>query len=94
MTYDCDICHGVNSANKLHCQYCGTIPADYSVLRKPSRIIIRDTWIQSRLGDYIPAEPVSSYIQVLVAFGAMRQTSHRTIKRVFRTVKPDYYATE
>lgn len=37
MTYDCVICWGVNRAANVQCQYCGTIPADYSIIGKPSR---------------------------------------------------------
>ena len=79
MTYQCEICNGINSATKLHCQYCGTIPAEYSILRKPA--------VQSRsMGS------PSSYIRVLVAWGCERQISRRTIKRTARTVPLDYYA--
>lgn len=33
-TYECSICHEINSSNRLHCKSCGTIPAMYSFLRK------------------------------------------------------------
>lgn len=79
-TYECSICYGVNHASRLTCQHCGTIPACYSILRQPSRQFAGFS------GD--------SYITVHVAFGAERQSSHRTIKRAIRTVPLDYYATE
>lgn len=78
--YECDICLGVNHVARLHCQYCATIPAKYSMLGATTRERLdSDTRV---------------FIRVLVAFGVMRQTSHRTIKRVLRTVPADYYATE
>lgn len=83
-TYDCDICRGVNTSERLHCQYCGTIPAQYSILRKPAVHKTNDDWQRLTFG----------YIEVLVAFGAIRQTSTRTVKLNPRTVKADYYATE
>jgi len=77
-TYECSICWAVNHASKLHCSCCGTIPAQYSVTAKPAVF---------RLDDYL-----GGYINVLVAFGAERQVSRRTIKRTARTVPLDYYA--
>ena len=37
MTYDCEICHGLNHAVRFHCSTCGTIPARYSWTGKPIR---------------------------------------------------------
>jgi len=34
--YICDICHGLNSAARLHCQNCGTTPAEYSIIGQPA----------------------------------------------------------
>ena len=34
--YECIICHEVNHSSRLHCQSCGTIPACYSIIGKPS----------------------------------------------------------
>jgi hypothetical protein len=79
MTYECVICHGINSAARLHCQFCDTIPAEYSIIRKPAH---------ERLSEYTE----TSYINVLVAWGAERQVSRRSIKRTARTVPLDYYA--
>jgi len=77
-TYECSICWAVNHVSKLHCSYCGTIPAQYSILALPAR--------------YAEDEYYAGYINVLVAFGAERQVSRRTIKRTARTVPFDYYA--
>lgn len=79
-TFECEICNGVNHVSRLTCKHCGTIPKQYSILRKPSRQYAGYTG--------------ESYIAVYVAFGAERQASHRTIKRQIRTVPLDYYATE
>ncbi len=35
-TYECVICHGVNSNARLHCQNCGTVPVKYSPIHKPA----------------------------------------------------------
>lgn len=82
-TYECSICYGVNAASKLHCSSCGTIPASYSLIRKPARLLDND------LGDMI-----NGYISVVVALGVDRTERHRTVKRVLRTVAADYYASE
>lgn len=34
MTYTCEVCHGTNHSSRLHCQYCGAIPARYSLTGK------------------------------------------------------------
>lgn len=31
-SYECEICNGVNHATRLHCQHCGTIPKQYSII--------------------------------------------------------------
>lgn len=33
--YVCAICDSTNSATRIHCQNCGTVPAMYSLTRKP-----------------------------------------------------------
>lgn len=33
--YECVICHGVNHAARLHCQYCGAMPSRYSITAAP-----------------------------------------------------------
>lgn len=75
--YECEICHGINHAAKLHCSFCGTIPAKYSILAVPA--VEKD-------------DEFFSYIRVLVAWGADRQACDRTAKKYFRTVPMDYYA--
>lgn len=34
--YECAICFGVNHNKREHCQHCGTTPAQYSIIGKPS----------------------------------------------------------
>lgn len=34
--YECTICLSLNRAQCHHCQYCGTIPKQYSVIGKPA----------------------------------------------------------
>ena len=34
--YECSICLGVNHVKNTHCRYCGTTPAEYSIIGKPS----------------------------------------------------------
>lgn len=36
--YECVICDSINSVARFTCHCCGTIPARYSVLHKPSSI--------------------------------------------------------
>lgn len=78
MTYECNICLNVNHASRLHCSTCGTIPAQYSILKVPARLS----------GDYF-----GQYISVVVAFGADRAEHHRNSKSYMRTVPLDYYAS-
>jgi hypothetical protein len=85
-TYECTICHGINSVSRLHCQHCGTIPASYSWQGVP----IRER--ANTIVAFEPIESVSNTIRVLVAWGVERQVSRRTIKRKARTVPLDYYA--
>lgn len=40
--YTCEICDTLNSCRRFSCQNCGTIPARYSFLKKPSRLIHED----------------------------------------------------
>lgn len=87
MTYECKVCWGINSANKLHCSTCGTIPAVYSWNGKT----IRER--ADTISSFNP-ETISNTIDVVVALNAERQTTRRTIKRTARTVPMDYYASE
>lgn len=80
-TYECEICLAVNHASKIHCSICGTIPAQYSPIGKPCSMSRADG-----------TQRISGIIRVLVAWGAVRQTSTRTVKRVMRTVPLTYYA--
>lgn len=76
-TYACEICHTVNHAVRLQCKTCGTIPARYSLLNRPS--ILSD--------DLLP-----HFIEVVVAFGCDRVEHHHTSRSYMRTVPMDYYA--
>lgn len=78
-TYDCEICGAVNSAKHLHCGSCGTIPAQYSVSRKPVRALQTDY--------------MTRYIEVVRAYGSERQNQRRACRAYLRTVPLDYYAT-
>jgi hypothetical protein len=76
--YECSICHGLNHAMRLHCQTCGTVPAQYSILSIPS--------LRHQYSGYEVENPV------VAAYGAERQESHRTSHVQLRTVEADYYA--
>lgn len=80
MTYECDICHGINSVRRLACQNCGTTPACYSIMAKP--VVLKTE----------PEYGVTYFDEVRIAVGCERQMSRRTIKRTARTVPMDYYA--
>lgn len=79
--YECLICHGVNNAVRLECQYCGTLPADYSILRMPTRQNM-----------HVGSLALSIFIPVYIAMGCIRQNARRSVRRIMRTVKSDYYA--
>jgi hypothetical protein len=79
-TYECEICHGVNSVVRLHCKHCGTTPRQYSLLARP--VVLKTE----------PEYGVCYFDEVKVAAGCERQMSRRTIKRLIRTVPMDYYA--
>lgn len=81
-TYECPICYAVNIATKVQCSCCGTIPAQYSLSKKPARLLSQD------IGDVI-----NGFISVVSAIGCDRTERHRTCKRVLRTVPADYYAS-
>lgn len=84
--YECEVCHGLNHYKQFQCHYCNTVPRFYSWMAEPIRI--RPDTIMS----FSPVETISSTITVHVAFGCERQISRRTIRRIARTVKLDYYA--
>jgi hypothetical protein len=82
-TYECEICLTINHNCRFQCQNCGTIPARYSVTRKP----LSSARFQSARSEF-------SLVEVVIAFGADRAEHHRTVRTYLRTVKADYYATE
>ena len=81
-TYECEICYGVNSSVKTVCSTCGTIPKQYSISRKPSRLIQTDT-----------GHMINGFIEVVSAIGVDRTERHRYARVNFRTVPADYYAS-
>lgn len=84
MTYECTICHAVNTASRLHCKACGTIPARYSWMGKPIKLTSQTSqdW------------PHDASIEVVIAWGAMRADQCRTARVNLRRVADDYYAWE
>ena len=81
--YECVICLSVNHSTKPACSVCGTIPAMYSLLNKPTKPIQA----------FILGPDSASQTETTVAFGAERCISHHA-KRVsgFKTVTATYYA--
>ena len=43
--YECSICFGTCHASHLQCQYCGAVPANYSIIGRPA-INRDDQWIE------------------------------------------------
>ena len=75
--YECTICLSLNHASRHCCQQCGTIPAQYSLLGVPARLIEHE-------GRY-------QFIPVFVAYGAARACQHHGSRINLRTVALDYY---
>lgn len=78
MYYDCTICLSVNHVSRLHCWYCGTTPAMYSMLKTPTRLIEHKLYTQ--------------FIPVVAANGVYRAVKHSTTRCNLRTMPLDYYA--
>ena len=76
--YECSICLSLNHSSKHHCQNCGTIPARYSILGIPARLIEHE-------GRY-------QFIPVVTAVGAVHACKHHAARVNLRTVSLDYYA--
>lgn len=74
--YECSICLSLNSNEKHHCQYCGTIPKQYSVLGKPCRLIEH--------------HGRSVFIEVKALPSSQRMSKQGQIK--LHTMPLDYYA--
>lgn len=81
-SYVCDICIHINHVSRFQCSCCGTIPAMYSVLGKPTKG-----------GAYFSAPDRFALVEVVKAHGADRAEHHRTVRTYLRTVKADYYAS-
>lgn len=77
-TYECSICLAINSAVRLQCKACGTIPAHYSAIHKPAKQFAGSTG--------------EAYISVVLAKGYDRPEWHKTSRSTYRTVPADYYA--
>lgn len=76
--YECAICQSVNHSTHHHCSVCGTIPAQYSILGAPTRVIEH--------------ESLSRFIPVVAAFGVLRAAQHYASRIYLRTVTLDYYS--
>jgi len=76
--YECPICLSLNHNERHHCQNCGTIPAMYSILNAPARLIEHESRYQ--------------FIPVVVANGAVQSCKHHAAKLYLRTQPLDYYA--
>ena len=80
-TYECVICHGINHVVKTTCSTCGTIPAKYSLTRKPVRLLAES------MGHLI-----NGFVTVVNAEDCYRQERTKYAKVSLRTVPADYYA--
>jgi hypothetical protein len=78
MYYECVVCLELNHASRPHCQYCGAIPAQYSILGCASRIVEHEHFTQ--------------FISVIAAFGCARSSQRRAARTYLRTVPATYYA--
>lgn len=83
--YECVICLSLNHASRLHCQNCGTVPKQYSVIKVPMVIKI------DRGNNYGTG---TKCVPVLVAFGSERASQKRISRVGLRTVQSTYYAEE
>lgn len=80
--YTCTICLSLNHNARLHCQNCGTIPAKYSMLKRPAKSI-----------DYRSMLSLDNqFIPVTALRGADRIERHHTTRCNLKTVTLDYYA--
>ncbi len=82
--YLCAICHEMNSAKRLQCQSCGTTPAEYSLIGKPSVMAVN--------ADLYTAWRDINQIETVAAHGCLRLENTRTARVYMRTVPLDYYA--
>lgn len=83
--YECAICQSINHAARLHCSTCGTIPAQYSLLRVPARLVDNAD---------LYASWTNGFIQVIPAIGCVRAAQHHRAPRIPQAVSVDYFATE
>ena len=86
MIYECEICFGVNFAARLHCQFCGTIPAKYSILQKPTRFVETAGFIDAGVSILL-----DGFIPVASARGCEHAEHCHTRKIYFRTVPIEYF---
>lgn len=78
--YECVICLSLNHPSRLHCQNCGTIPACYSILKKPIKSF-------TTYSDF-------AIIESVIATGAERASQKRISRVGLRTVELTKYASE
>jgi hypothetical protein len=77
--YECVICLTINHARRLQCQCCGTIPAEYSIIKIPARLRFPE------YGEW------STMLPVIAAYGCDRIERHHAQRVNLRTVPLDYY---
>jgi hypothetical protein len=75
--YECTICLSLNHASRYHCQICGAIPAQYSMLGVPS--------LRHQYNGYEVEN------EVIAAHGCERQGARPTQRLRLQTVALDYY---
>ncbi len=80
MYYECVICLSLNSVRRHSCQCCGTIPARYSILKAPCRLINHDG--------------VYTFIETVTAFGCVHAQKHHAAKVFLQTVELTHFASE
>lgn len=77
MTYECAICLNINHVSRGSCSACGTIPANYSMIGLPTKVM------NSELS-------LKFFTPVVVARGADRTEQHRNVRVNLRTALADY----
>ena len=75
--YECTICLSLNHNSRHTCQQCGAVPAKYSILGVPSRLIEHEGRMQ--------------FIPVVAALGCERANQHKGQRINLKTVALDYY---
>lgn len=78
--YECAICQNINSASRLRCSCCGTIPAMYSVTHKTVTVHSTDSskWMT----------------EIVAAHGCERAEKRVNVHVKLRTMPLDYYSEQ